>query len=217
MSKRDGNWQKTADDWRVECVYIANATDKKGKLPAFNNSTAVFRRYCEMQRDSAERNGFFDAATYIQECIDDLPPARNPLTRVKVGSKSQRTKAAPSKRLRARRRVTEKAPAGFYGNPLARVEVDSPSQRAHLSPRGKMTTKPDPRLIKRRTKTAKTRVKGVWANPAAKIAYLVFSAASDGIKHELLAHFPKKSAAVQYAQAWADMTGKRAVVESKKL
>ncbi len=142
---------------------------------------------------------------------------QNPLSRVKVGSKSQRTKAAPTKRLRARRRVTERAPAGFYGNPLARVEVDSPSQRAHLSPRGKLTTKPDARLIKRRTKTAKTRVKGVWANPAAKIAYLVFSAASDGIKHELLAHFPKKSAAVQYAQAWADMTGKRAVVESKKL
>lgn len=90
---------------------------------------------------------------------------QNPLTRVKVGSKSQRTKAAPTKRLRARRRVTEKAPAGFYGNPLARVEVGSPSQRAHLSPRGKMTTKPDARLIKRRTKTAKTRVKGVWANP----------------------------------------------------
>jgi hypothetical protein len=42
----------------------------------------------------------------------------NPLTRVKVNSPAQRSGAAPSKRLKARRKATAKAPAGYYANPL---------------------------------------------------------------------------------------------------
>jgi len=43
----------------------------------------------------------------------------NPLVNVKVKSPAQRGKAAPSGRLVARRKTTEKAPAGFYANPAA--------------------------------------------------------------------------------------------------
>jgi len=43
----------------------------------------------------------------------------NPLVNVKVKSPAQRGKAAPSRRLVARRKTTEKAPAGFYANPAA--------------------------------------------------------------------------------------------------
>ena len=41
----------------------------------------------------------------------------NPLVRVKVKSPAQRGKAAPDGRLMARRKTTDKAPAGFYANP----------------------------------------------------------------------------------------------------
>jgi hypothetical protein len=72
---------KTANDWREECNYISDtATAARHRLQRmrwralhnFNNSRACFVRYCEMQRDDAERTGFYDAALYIQECIDDL-------------------------------------------------------------------------------------------------------------------------------------------------
>lgn len=43
----------------------------------------------------------------------------NPLVRVKVGSKSMASKSPPDSRLRARRRLTDKAPPGFYANPAA--------------------------------------------------------------------------------------------------
>lgn len=44
----------------------------------------------------------------------------NPLTRVKLKSPAQRGGADPSPRLLKRRRVTAKAPPGFYANPVAR-------------------------------------------------------------------------------------------------
>jgi len=53
-------------------------------------------------------------------------------------------------------------------NPLSRVKINSPSQRAHVGKTGRATKKPDARLIKRRTKTAKTKTRGVWANPLVK-------------------------------------------------
>ena len=71
---------KTANDWRDECNYIADCSTRVVDTPAarraalanFNGDRACFVRYCEMQRDDAERHGFYDAALYIQECIDDL-------------------------------------------------------------------------------------------------------------------------------------------------
>jgi hypothetical protein len=71
----------TANDWRDECNYISATTEdiKHGArhvraraLASFNGDRACFLRYCAMQRDDAERCGFYDAALYIQECIDDL-------------------------------------------------------------------------------------------------------------------------------------------------
>lgn len=62
-----------ANEWREECNYISGVvTDKRGIVKECNYDRACFSRYCQMQRDSAEREGFYDAATYIQECMDDL-------------------------------------------------------------------------------------------------------------------------------------------------
>jgi hypothetical protein len=58
--------------WQAECGYISLIADKQGKTKEFNFDTDCFLRYCEMQRDQAEKQGFFDSAEYIQHCIDDL-------------------------------------------------------------------------------------------------------------------------------------------------
>jgi len=172
--ERDGTVKQNpikhdANFWREECNYIAAVTDKKGRVPAMNNSTAVFRRYCEMQRNTAEREGFFDTATYIQECIDDLPATRerNPLTRVKVKSPAQRGGAAPDARLTKRRKVTQKAPPGFYANPTPRLQSPTQkSQRDHWdAKRERYTDKASIRLQTRRAKTHNLGMPGVWANP----------------------------------------------------
>jgi hypothetical protein len=58
--------------WVQECQYIAQVTEKKGDVPAMNRDLPTFIRYCEMQRDTASREGFDDSAQYIQHCLDDL-------------------------------------------------------------------------------------------------------------------------------------------------
>lgn len=63
---------KTAFEWSQECTYISNVTDKRGNVAEMNRDKSVFVTYCEMQRDAATRDGQHDAATYIQECLDDL-------------------------------------------------------------------------------------------------------------------------------------------------
>lgn len=72
---------KTAQDWKEECQYISNVTDKvlhsdlgeKHKaMRNFGYERSCFESYCEMQRDVAARDGFDDAAQYIQHCLDDL-------------------------------------------------------------------------------------------------------------------------------------------------
>ena len=67
MVIRDENW------WREECNYISGVTsDTGGVEPGFNNDAHCFIRYCQMQRDTATRDGFHDAAQYIQHCVDDI-------------------------------------------------------------------------------------------------------------------------------------------------
>lgn len=62
--------------WREECVYIQETTDSlfagTDPLASFNGDPSCFVRYVEMQRNSATREGFDDAAQYIQHCLDDL-------------------------------------------------------------------------------------------------------------------------------------------------
>ncbi|TXH49686.1 MAG: hypothetical protein E6Q97_22245 [Desulfurellales bacterium] len=75
-------------------------------------------------------------ASKIDQQIDAINAARkaaqkrakNPLTRVKVNSPSMLTKKAPSKRLVARRKKTERAPKGVYANPVVGVHVDRKKQ-----------------------------------------------------------------------------------------
>jgi len=59
-------------EWQKECRFIGVCTEFKGKMEQFNNDKECFLRYCRMQRDRANVEGFFDTALYIQECIDDL-------------------------------------------------------------------------------------------------------------------------------------------------
>lgn len=63
-------------EWREECVYIQETTDGvlagTDPLTAFNGDRSCFVSYCEMQRNSATREGFHDVAQYIQHCMDDL-------------------------------------------------------------------------------------------------------------------------------------------------
>lgn len=63
---------KTFFQWQQECNYIGGVADKKGRVPEMNNDTPTFIRYCEMQRDAAEKDGQFDAAVSIQHVIDDM-------------------------------------------------------------------------------------------------------------------------------------------------
>lgn len=76
----------------------------------------------------------------------------NPLVRVKVGSKSMASKSPPDSRLRARRRLTDKAPPGFYANPLPafpyRVESRAPGATGWL-PRGSFRTANDAKQFAR--------------------------------------------------------------------
>lgn len=63
-------------EWREECVYISETTTSAlaatDPLTLFNGNPSCFVRYCEMQRDTATREGFDDTAQYIQHCIDDM-------------------------------------------------------------------------------------------------------------------------------------------------
>lgn len=63
---------KTAFEWQQECRYIDRVADVKGVVSEMSHDTATFVRYCEMQRDSATKDGQHDAAQYIQHVIDDL-------------------------------------------------------------------------------------------------------------------------------------------------
>lgn len=74
-----------------------------------------------------------------------------------------------------------------------------------------------PRSANPARKTRAVRV--VAANPVKrpKSLYFVWTAAADGIKHERMATFEKLSEARKYAQAYADSSGKKMIVETKAL
>ena len=199
-----------ANFWREECNYISKVTDKKGRVKEMNNSTGTFRRYCEMQRDQAEREGFYDAATYIQECLDDLP-AGNPTPRIparKVRTQpSQLTGDAPSKRLIKRRKATAAQPMpGVWANPLTRVTVTSESQRPHKSTTtGRETKAPDSRLRTRR-KTTEKAPEGFYANPiGGERAWLIV----DPSTNKVWARAYTSTAAKNVAQMFADKFKKK--------
>jgi hypothetical protein len=67
--------------WVNECAFISqvtdnvlhgSASDKYRTLESFSGNVDTLIRYCEMQRDFATKDGFFDSAQYIDHCIDDL-------------------------------------------------------------------------------------------------------------------------------------------------
>ena len=63
---------RTPFEWVHECNYIAKIAEKRGLVKEMNSDTATFIRYCEMQRNMAERAGRDDVTSYIQHVIDDM-------------------------------------------------------------------------------------------------------------------------------------------------
>lgn len=67
-------------EWKEECVYICETADSAmagtDPLKNFSGNPSTFVRYCVMQRNSATREGFDDAAQYIQHIIDDMQDQR---------------------------------------------------------------------------------------------------------------------------------------------
>lgn len=132
-----------------------------------------------------------------------------PSQREHVTPRGKRSKA-PTERLKQRRLKTHhnKVP-GVWANPLVRVKVKSPAQRGGGDP--------SPRLVARR-KTAQKAPEGFYANPASRRSlFIVWQVARDGIKHQQLAMFEKKSLAVEYGKAYAIAHGVSVAVETKKL
>lgn len=66
---------KSDHEWQEECRWIDRAAMERGRIKSMNYDTTVFIRYCKMQRDSARRDGQFDAEQYIQHIINDLESA----------------------------------------------------------------------------------------------------------------------------------------------
>lgn len=132
-----------------------------------------------------------------------------PSQREHVTPRGKRSKA-PTERLKQRRLKTHynKVP-GVWANPLVRVKVKSPAQRGGGDP--------SPRLVARRKITQKA-PEGFYANPASRRSlFIVWQVARDGIKHQQLAMFEKKSLAVEYGKAYANAHGVSVAVETKKL
>lgn len=104
-------------------------------------------------------------------------------------------------------------------NPLTRVKVGSPSQRAHRMREGGTSTAPTKRLRARRSKTAKTKVRGVYANPADKVSklYVVHRADANGRPAYYMAAFRKKSEAIAAAKAYANGSNTPYVIETRIL
>lgn len=69
--------------WSKECQYISDITevalrrrapnpDQGLTMALFNYDLECLKRYLEMQRDSAHRDGRHDSVVYIQHCIDEI-------------------------------------------------------------------------------------------------------------------------------------------------
>jgi hypothetical protein len=62
-------------DWKAECQYISNQTDKAMRghtSAAFNRDPSCLRRYVQMQQTMADKQFKYDVSAYLQHCIDDL-------------------------------------------------------------------------------------------------------------------------------------------------
>lgn len=60
----------TTFKWVDECKYIEAVADSND-LSNFNSDIECFIRYCEMQKNNAIKEGYDDAAEYIQLIIGD--------------------------------------------------------------------------------------------------------------------------------------------------
>lgn len=65
------------NEWREECAYVSRLADLRGMVPEMDFSILVCIHYAHMMQSKATREGFYDAATYIGECLDDMIEALN--------------------------------------------------------------------------------------------------------------------------------------------
>lgn len=185
-------------------VTAARGGRYEARIAGFATSGDFVRAY---GRQVVSESGVTFGVDDVHSIIEDAP-RKNPLTRVKVKSPAQRGGGEPSPRLTKRRKVTQKAPPGFYANPTPRLErADQPSQREHFNAKtGKMTTRPTKRLKERRALTHYADTPGVWANPSTFL-YAVFRMASDGTPAYFMRAYRTLKEAREYAQGLADKGG----------
>jgi hypothetical protein len=188
-------------------VQAARGGRYEARIAGFATTGDFVRAYGrQVVSDTGGTFGVDDVHSVIEEA-----PRKNPLTRVKVKSPAQRGGAAPDARLTKRRKVTQKAPPGFYANPTPRLSrADQDSQREHFNPKtGRMTKRATPRLKERRALTHYQAKPGVWANPIGKQTYLyaVFRMASDGTPAYFMRAFRTQKEAREYGQGLADKGG----------
>ena len=192
----------TAAWWRVQIE------DLRGRAYAGLDNRTAYGLARELH--STAQNEYSRAADKAQsdlrELMNMLDESRyankNPLSRVKVNSRSTATGLPPTKRLKARRKKTdaEEMP-GIWANPLMRVTVTSPSQRKRKGIEGP-THSPSGRLRARR-KTTKKAPEGFFANP--KKVYRVYVAKSDGTPSKRrIGTFTALAKAKTYAREFAD-------------
>ena len=135
--------------------------------------------------------------------INEWEREDNPLSRVKVNSRSMATGKPPSARLKRRRKATEAMPIpGIYANPLTRVRIASDSQRSRTNAAGRRTKSPSRRLMKRRAYTDMM-PQGFYANPAARSTDRYAVQRQKGSRWDTLELFDVREFALIFAKAYA--------------
>ena len=123
--------------------------------------------YLEAQNEysKAAQNAQIELQIFVEMLDESRYGKKNPLSRVKVNSRSTAPgHLPPTKRLKERRKKTDaQEMPGIWANPLMRVTVTSPSQRKRKGIEGP-THSPSGRLRARRKTTNKAPV-GFFANP----------------------------------------------------
>lgn len=97
--------------------------------------------------------------------------------------------------------------AARKSNPVRKPAAKKPAaKRAYVNRPSQATKKPPTRRLKAR-RAANVRGSGMFPNPMPHRVYRVYNVNADGTRGAMIAGFPSKSAAKEYAHAWSKKTG----------
>lgn len=92
-------------------------------------------------------------------------------------------------------------------NPVRKPAAKKPAaKRAYVNRPSQVTKKPPTQRLKTR-RAANVRGSGMFPNPMPHRVYRVYNVNADGTRGAMIAGFPSKSAAKEYAHAWSKKTG----------